>query len=303
MNLMTISSVNQYVKQQARQAEWKRKKSSGDLTSHGKTPGDYVSFHKATDLLPQQDEQDTKLSSIITKAESGGKLTRDEWEYLEKKNSELCAKLRQIEREAEAHEEALKRCRTRDEALRLHVSKLGEILTAAKSGDGSALFRLNRMTSSMKKFMESDAYHDMPTEGEEAIERERERRAEIEALEREIAEAQENREEKTQPGEENAEKSAAAGSEAVKVNDREDSIPDALKKTDTEEAGQAIAGTKRKTLPDAPEAHVPDAPKGEEAGRKPEKSAAPPLSPGHRAYLAQQGSETRRRQHTVDTEA
>jgi len=34
-----------------------------------KITGDYVNFHKASDLLPQQDEQDTKLSSIITKAE------------------------------------------------------------------------------------------------------------------------------------------------------------------------------------------------------------------------------------------
>lgn len=303
MNLMMIGSVNQYAKQQARQAEWKLKKSSGDLTSHGKSLGDYVSFHKAFDLLPQQDEQDTKLSSIITKAESGSKLTRDEWDYLEKKNPELYAKLRQIEREAEAHEEALKRCKTRDEALRLHVSKLGEILTAAKNGDSSALFRLNRMTSSMTKFTESEEYRDMPTEGEEAIEREHERRAEIEALEREIAEAQEKREEKTSPEEENAEKPTE--SEAAKVEDREDFIPDGLKTpdADAEIGDRAIADTERKTFLDMPKAHASDFRKKEVTKYKPEKSAASPPSPGHRAYLEQQSSESRQRRRSIDIEA
>ena len=300
MNLMTIGSVHQYVKRQARQVEWNIKKRSGDLMSRGKTLADYVSIHKASDLLPQQDEQDTKLSSIITKAESGGKLTRDEWEYLEEKNPQLCAKLRQIEQEAEAHEEALKRCKTRDEALRLHVSKLGEILTAAKNGDSSALFRLNRMTHSMIRFTESEEYHDMPTEGEEAAERERERKAEIEALEREIAEAQEKREtQQTQSGEENAEKPADAGNEAAEAEEREDFIPDAPKKTDEGKADRAPADAERKTAPNMPEPHAPDSRKAAEE----EPPAPPPLSPGHRAYLAQQSGESRQRRRSIDAEA
>ncbi len=67
------------------------------------------------------------------------------------------------------------------------MSKLGEIMSAAKNGDESTLFRLNRLTRTMTDFANSDEYRRMPTEAEEAIERESERRAKAEALREEAA--------------------------------------------------------------------------------------------------------------------
>jgi len=195
MNLLMIGSANQYAKNAALKTQWNLKKLSGDFTSHKKSLSDYVNMTKASSVLPQTDENDTKMSAIMTKAEAGRKLSHDEWEYLRAKNPVMYEKLKAIEKEQKEYEEQLKHCKTRDEARRLHLSKLADVLSAAKNGDGSALFRLNRLTRTMTDFAKSEAYHKMPTEADEAIEREQEREARQEALrmEAEIKEAAANK--------------------------------------------------------------------------------------------------------------
>lgn len=289
MDLLTVGSISQYTRTAALKTQWKLKKQSGDLTGHGKSLRDYVSFTKASDLLPDTEEQDKKLSAIVSKAEAGKKLTEDEWDYLKAKAPELYAKLREIEREAESHEEALRRCKTKDEAMRLHVAKLGEILTAAKNGDSGALFRLSRMTQTMNAFTESDEYRDMPTEAEEAIERESERRAELEAMLEELEEKQAKREpEDAKP-------------------DSEEAVPEAADDTGAEadEKGRPAAEETAKRPPRAE--HTPDNPPhatdtGPDAHRARERETAAPkasgaISPGRRAYLEQQSGGSRDRPH------
>lgn len=191
MNPLIIGSASQYAKREALKTQWNLKKQSGDFTSHKKSLSDYVNMTKASSVLPQADADEKKMSAIMTKAEAGRKLSHDEWEYLRAKNPVMYEKLKAIEREQKAYEKELKHCKTRDEARRLHLSKLGEVLSAAKKGDESALIRLNRLTRTMTDFAKSEAYHRMPTEADEAIEREQEREARQEALrmEAEIKEA------------------------------------------------------------------------------------------------------------------
>lgn len=312
LDLLTIGSISQYTKATALKTQWKLKKQSGNFTAHGKSLQDYVSFTKASDLLPDTEEQDQKLASIITKAEAGKKLTEDEWEYLKAKSPELYAKLREVEREAESHEEALRRCKTRDEALRLHVAKLGEILAAAKNGDSGALLRLSRMTQTMTAFTESEEYHELPTEAEEAIERESERRAELEALLEELGSRQAERE--------------------IEDGDADDT------RQDSEEDSTVFGRTaeQRKAEPDVKEASGNEAKRplgadsspGETAPapdslsivrRAPGRKSAQPRSAatsngedtasavpsGHRAYLEQQSDSVhdRPRRRVIDTEA
>ena len=191
MNLLMIGSANQYAKNEALKTQWNLKKQSGDFHGHKKSLSDYVNMTKASSVLPQADADEKKMSAIMTKAEAGRKLSHDEWEYLRAKNPVMYEKLKAIEREQKEYEKELKHCKTRDEARRLHLSKLGEVLSAAKKGDESALMRLNRLTRTMTDFTKSEAYHRLPTEADEAIEREREREAKQEALrmEAEIKEA------------------------------------------------------------------------------------------------------------------
>lgn len=178
MDLLSIGSASQYAKTQGLKTRWNLKKQSGDFTGHKKSLQDYVNFTKASSVLPDTDETDHKMSGIMTKAQAGRKLSYDEWEYLRAKNPALYEKLKEAEREQEAYEKELRRCKTRDEARRLHMSKLGEILSAAKNGDESALFRLNRLTRTMTDFTASEDYHKLPTETEEAMERKAEAQSE-----------------------------------------------------------------------------------------------------------------------------
>ena len=189
MNFWQIGSLSQYTKGLARQTQWKLKKQSGDLSAHYKSLTDQVSFTKASDVFPYQDERDDKLSAIITKAQAGKKLSPDEWDYVRSKRPELYAQLRQLEEEAKAYEEELKRCKAKDEAQRLHMTKLSGAMAQAKNGDESALIRLNRLTQTMTAFTESQSYHEMPSEAEEAIERENQRQTKVDAMQAE-AEAQ-----------------------------------------------------------------------------------------------------------------
>ena len=233
MDFFSIGSVNQYAKGLARQTQWNLKKWSGDFTSHKKSLRDYVTFTKASDLL-HDDERDDKLSAIVTKAQAGRKLSVDEWQYLREKNPMLYEKLKEIEQEAQNYEETLRRCKTKDEAMRVHMSKLGEIMQAAKDGDGSALYRLNRMTQTMIAFTESEEYHEMPTEAEKAIEREIERKAELEARQEEAAQKKAERESVSEE-ENRAESVSGEENKAESVSGEEDKakfVPEKKKKAE-----------------------------------------------------------------------
>ena len=230
MNLLMIGSANQYAKNEALKTQWNLKKQSGDFTSHKKSLSDYVNMTKASSVLPQTDADDKKMSSIMTKAEAGRKLSHDEWEYLRAKNPVMYEKLKAIEREQKAYEKQLKHCKTRDEARRLHMSKLGEVLSAAKNGDESALMRLNRLTRTMTDFAKSETYHKMPTEADEAIEREQEREAKQEALrmEAEIKEAAAD-----------AKQDADTDTENEPVSDTEpEPVPEPVPKSEPKEAAK-----------------------------------------------------------------
>ncbi len=231
MNLLIAGSASQYAKNAARKTQWDLKKRSGDLTGHKKSLSDYVNITKASSVLPQTDEADSKMSAIMTKAQAGKKLSYDEWEYLRAKNPVMYEKLREVEKEQKAYEEELKHCKTKDEARRLHLSKLGDILSAAKNGDGSALIRLNRLTRTMTEFTKSEEYHELPTEAEESIERARE---EALRLEEEIAEQEAGTEDKPVSGTESEpveDAKAVAETNAKPVTDAE-SKP--VRKTESE---------------------------------------------------------------------
>ena len=269
--MLVVGSASQYAKNAARKTQWDLKKRSGDLTGHKKSLSDYVNITKASSVLPQTDEADSKMSAIMTKAQAGKKLSYDEWEYLRAKNPVMYEKLREVEKEQEAYEEELKHCKTKDEARRLHLLKLADILSAAKNGDESALVRLNRLTQTMTEFTKSDEYREMPTEAEEAIERESERQAREEALrlEEEIRKR--------------AEAEKEAGTEDNPVSDTESK---AVENTDTDAESKPVAETSAKPVTDA-ESKPVRKPKDAKRPKADFKFGAPSpeLSFGRREYV------------------
>ena len=306
MDLLRIGSASQYAKNMARRTQWELKKRSGDFTSHKSSLGDYVNFTKASSVLPETDEADNKLSAIMTKAEAGKKLSPDEWEYLKAKHPQLYEKLKEAEQEQESYEKALRRCKTKDEAQRLHVSKLGDIMTAAKNGDSSALIRLNRMTRAMVAFTESKEYRGLPTEAEQAIEREREREAKQEALRAEM---------ELREAEKDAASQSEADADAETVSEAEsDAKRKAVSKTEIDAKRETVSKAKReadaaaKTKTESA-SYPADLRRFRTAKRKPTSvpenhDAASGVAFGKQAYLNQRSGQTRaNRRKAVDAKA
>ena len=188
MDLSTIGSISQYARGVALKTQWNLKKKSGDVTAHGKGLNDFLSVGGPAAKTPEEADNE-KLQKITNKVSVGAKLTEKEMEYLREKNPQLYEKLRQIEREQKDYEEALRHCKTKDEAQRLHMARLGEAMQAAKNGDGTAAYRMNRMTESMTAFAETGEYKKLSTESEQASERREQRDAEQAAREPELSAA------------------------------------------------------------------------------------------------------------------
>ena len=193
MNFWQMGTVQQYAGSMARQTLWDMKQKNGDFFSHRTSLKDYTGSTGGISALLPEDKKDDRLTGILSRAEAGRKLSPDEWEYLLKHHPDVYQKLKDAEQEEKNFEEALHRCKTRDEAERLHVSRLSGLMAALKSGDASVLLKLNRLTKTMVDFTESRAFHDLPTESEQAIEREQERKAREEVPETGMHTAEEER--------------------------------------------------------------------------------------------------------------
>ena len=174
MDFSTIGSINQYVKGVALKTQWNLKKKSGDVTRHIKGLDDFLSAG-SSQFQTDEDADNEKLQKITNKVNVGAKLTEKEMEYLKGKNPQLYEKLRQIEKEQKAYEEALRHCKSKDEAQRLHMARMGEAMEAAKNGDGMAAYRMNRMNESMTAFTKTGEYKKLPAETEQALERKEEK--------------------------------------------------------------------------------------------------------------------------------
>ncbi len=186
MDLSTIGSISQYTKTTALKTQWNLKKKSGDVTGHSKGLDDFLSASSFSKAPEEADHE--KMQKITNKVNIGAKLTDQEMEYLKEKNPQLYEKLRQIEKEQKAYEEALRHCKSKDEAQRLHMARVGEAMQAAKNGDGTAAYRMNRMSESMTAFSETEEYKRLSSEAEQALEHKEQREAEQAEQEPEAAE-------------------------------------------------------------------------------------------------------------------
>ena len=197
MDLSTIGSISQFTKTAALKTQWNLKKKSGDVTGHSKGLDDFLSVSSAFSKTPEEADNE-KLQKITNKVNVGAKLTDKEMEYLKEKNPQLYEKLRQIEKEQKAYEEALRHCKSKDEAQRLHMARVGEAMQAAKNGDGTAAYRMNRMTESLNAFAETEEYKKLSTEAEQALERKEQRESEQVEEEQEPKAAEEKKAEQSE---------------------------------------------------------------------------------------------------------
>lgn len=272
MDLSTIGSINQYAKGVALKTQWNLKKKSGDVTGHSKGLDDFLSVSSAFSKTPEEADNE-KLQKITNKVNVGAKLTDKEMEYLKEKNPQLYEKLRQIEKEQKAYEEALRHCKSKDEAQRLHMARVGEAMQAAKNGDGTAAYRMNRMSESMTAFTETDDYKKLSTEAEQALERKEQKEAEQAEQAPKVSEAEEKESEQAEKAD------ASAPEQDAKPADVDSPAEDASAK-----AGKPVEAA-------ASDATI-------------ERSAVTPLF-GAKAYVSQQEAEAqeKKQRKAIDVDA
>ena len=134
MSVIMLSSVNQYIKTLKLETTWNLKRERGDFTARGKKLEDWFT-PSATFAAGEghRDEGQSKLQAIQMKVYNGKTLTQKEKEYLKEHAPETYEKARSLEREKRAYEQALRRCRTREEVERLRLSRLGTALSTIQS--------------------------------------------------------------------------------------------------------------------------------------------------------------------------
>ena len=274
MDFSTIGSISQYTKTAALKTQWNLKKKSGNVSAHSKGLKDFLSVSSAFSKTPEEADNE-KLQKITNKVNVGAKLTDKEMEYLKEKNPQLYEKLRQIEKEQKAYEEALRHCKSKDEAQRLHMARVGEAMQAAKNGDGTAAYRMNRMTESMTAFKETDEYKKLSTEAEQALERKEQKEAEQAEQEPKISDAE--KPEQTEKAEKAEDAAPSEDTEPEKVDPH---------------AGDA-AETEKPVKPDVPKAE----------SEHPSASATPHF--GTQAYVTTQESEAqeKKQRKAIDVDA
>lgn len=153
------------------------------------------------------------MADIGAKIKSGGDLTPDELEYLQKNNPQMYREYMEIKSEKEAYKRELKSCKTKEDVEKLKMNKMNGYLAEAKSvmnnpnipkGQKLAIMeKILMKTAGVQKvhmeFVNSAYYKSLPTDEELAEEvKEKTGKKEVET-EAEVELSQEGAEEDTVP--------------------------------------------------------------------------------------------------------
>lgn len=196
---MISGTVKNAVQLQALNGKWQQKKESGKLTKEERnerenwTQEDYI-IQDIKDQAEQNRkvEHDTKIDNKIM---AGGTLTPDEEKYLEQNNPEALKKYKEIKAEKKSYEEKLRKCKTKDEVERVKMNTMGEYAASLKKVVNDPLIpkseklakaqemlaKTNNVQDVHISFVNSLEYEELPTEGEEAVERSEERQAQYDS--------------------------------------------------------------------------------------------------------------------------
>lgn len=191
MDFSIIGNLNTHLKNLKMQTQWDLKRETGNYSAKGGTLDQWLDdpmkkTAEATQVQAQVDAQrengDDKLREIHQKLEAGGKLTPEEREYLQAKDPQTYQELVQEERQQKAYEEALRRCKTKEEVQRLQTQQVNASLTVVRSIEHNPHIsmakkleiamgekrKVDAVAESTQRFMASGEFAQLPTEAEEA---------------------------------------------------------------------------------------------------------------------------------------
>ena len=171
MDFTTINSLNSYISGLKMQGLWHLRQQNG-ASHQDEITVDGVTFHR----------RDETLASIRAKLDAGGSLTEEERAYLRQHDPQAYQELLQEEQEQAAYERALRSCKTREEADRLQMNRIGQSLSRIQTVEHDPAIPLHAKlkvamrekrlvdaaADSMREFVASGDYGRLPSEWEEA---------------------------------------------------------------------------------------------------------------------------------------
>ena len=162
------------------EGKWQQKKQQNPVKKDDELTADQRELQRFQEQLKEMREN--KLPDIDAKLMSGGKLTREEIEYLRKNNPQKLKEYEEIQQERASYKKQLKGCKSKEEVERLKMARMGRYMSQAKSiASDSAipkgekykmmvklLAEVNGVAKEHIKFTQSLRYAELPEEDEDA---------------------------------------------------------------------------------------------------------------------------------------
>lgn len=181
MDFSVMQSIGKYTKNMEMQMKWQKKKEDNDFTADGSTKWSDPTARQAEEIRRSQADGSAKLlSQIRTKLAAGKKLTQEEMDYLQKNDLPTYQKVKAIEAEQKSYEKELKNCKTKEDVQRVRTNRVAASLSVVNNvknnpaiPEGAKLGLIWQelqknmvMEETIKKFVESGEYAQLPTEAE-----------------------------------------------------------------------------------------------------------------------------------------
>ena len=181
LDFSMIQSIGTYTKNMEMQMKWQKKKEDNDFTADGSTKWSDPTARQAEEIRRSQADGSAKLlSQIRTKLATGKKLTQEEMDYLQKNDLPTYQKVKAIEAEQKSYEKELKNCKTKEDVQRVRTNRVAASLSVVNNvknnpaiPEGAKIGLIWQelqknmvMEETIKKFVESGEYAQLPTEAE-----------------------------------------------------------------------------------------------------------------------------------------
>ena len=161
-------------------SKWQQKKQQDPTKKTDEMTAEQRELQRFQDELKKMREN--KTPEINNKLMSGGKLTREEIEYLRKNDPQKLKEYEEIQQERESYKKQLKNCKSKEEVERLKMTRMGKYMSQAKSiASDSCIPKSEKYKMMVKllaeatgvakehiKFTQSLRYAELPEEDEDA---------------------------------------------------------------------------------------------------------------------------------------
>lgn len=161
-------------------SKWQQKKQQDPTKKTDEMTAQERELQRFQEQLKEMREN--KSPEINTKLMSGGKLTREEIEYLRKNDPQKLKEYEEIQQERESYKKQLKSCKSKEEVERLKMTRMGKYMSQAKSiASDSCIPKSEKYKMMVKllaeatgvakehiKFTQSLRYAELPEEDEDA---------------------------------------------------------------------------------------------------------------------------------------